>query len=135
MIRSGIQMMKPNSVPPTPVIDREELVERMMGSAAMAERMLSRFLDTAGADCDLLESAVRLGDQAMTASVAHRHKGAAKTMAAPRVAQLAAELEQRAQTDSVSTLLELVNQMRTLHQEVREVFQRDFALHPGEGAP
>ena len=126
------ESMNSNRLPQIPILNREELLERMMGSTAMAERMLNRFLDTADADCDLLESAVRLGDCATTASLAHRHRGTAKTMAAARVAHVAAELEKGALTEPASSLLELVNQMRTLHEEVREVAEREFGRIPSE---
>lgn len=103
-----------------PVIDRDELIERMMGSMQLADRMLNRFLDSAAADCDLMESTVRLGDRAAIVSAAHRHKGTAQTLAAPRVARLAGELEQRAHSESTTELLAMVDQLRTLHEEIRE---------------
>lgn len=109
-----------------PAINREELIERMMGSAALADRMLNRFLETAAADCDLIESTVRLGDVQAIVSVAHRHRGTAQTLAAPRVAQVAGELESRAHTDSVSQLLDMVDQLRTLHQEIRQAVANGF---------
>jgi HPt (histidine-containing phosphotransfer) domain-containing protein len=99
----------------------------MMGSAALADRMLNRFLDTADADCDLMESTVRLGDKAAIASAAHRHKGTAQTLAAPRVARLAGELEQRANSESTAELLAMVDQLRTLHQEIRAVVEDGIA--------
>jgi HPt (histidine-containing phosphotransfer) domain-containing protein len=111
---------------PEPIVNREELIERMMGSAAMADRMLARFVDTAAIDCDMLESTVRQGDTDAVASLAHRHKGTAQTLAAPRIARLASQLEQRAQTDSLSDLLQLVDQIRSLHQEVRRAVNNGF---------
>jgi HPt (histidine-containing phosphotransfer) domain-containing protein len=117
-----------------PVIDRDELIERMMGSVALADRMLNRFLDTADADCDLMESTVRLGDKAAIVSAAHRHKGTAQTLAAPRVARLAGELEQRAHSESTAELLAMVDQLRTLHQEIRNFVQDGVAdCEPASG--
>ncbi|TWT83667.1 Hpt domain protein [Planctomycetes bacterium CA13] len=110
-----------------PVVNRDELIDRMMGSIPMAERMLKRFVDTANADFDLMESTVRLGDKPAIASLAHRHKGTAQTMAIPRVAQCAAELEQRAHTDPTSKLLAILGEMRMLHDEVRQVQQLGLA--------
>ena len=118
--------MKLNLEPNLPVVDRDELVERMMGSIQMAERMLHKFLDSSRAECDALESIVRMGDKTELASLAHRHKGTARTMAAPRVARLARELEQRAHTDPTSELLELVDQLRSTHQEVRDAVVDGF---------
>ncbi len=123
--------MKRTLPPTTAIINRDELLDRMMGSAAMAERMLNRFLETAADDCDLMESTVRLGDKAAIASVAHRHKGTARTLAVPRIAQLADKLEQRAKSDSLADLLDMVAQLRICHQEVRDAVQSGFAdSHP-----
>ncbi|TWU41777.1 Hpt domain-containing protein [Novipirellula artificiosorum] len=103
------------------IIDYDELIDRMMGSAAMASRMLKRFVETARVDCDDLESTVRLGDKSTLSSLAHRHKGTARTMAMPRVAEVAAELERRAHSDSTSELLGLVDELRQLHGEVSRI--------------
>jgi HPt (histidine-containing phosphotransfer) domain-containing protein len=118
--------MKSNLESDLPVVDRDELVERMMGSIQMAERMLNKFLESSRAECDALESTARMGNKAELASLAHRHKGTARTMAAPRVARLAGELEQRAHSDPTSELLELVDQIRSTHQEVRDVVVDEF---------
>lgn len=103
-----------------PVINYDELVSRMMGSVPMAVRMLERFLNSANSDCDLLESTVRMGDRRAVASLAHRHRGAAQTMAAPRVAKLACEIEQSAAVESISNLLSLIDQLRAHIDEVRK---------------
>lgn len=110
-----------------PVVDCDELVERMMGSTEMAERMLQKFLEMGEADCDLMESTVRLGDREATASVAHRHKGAAQTMAVPRIAENAARLERGAFADQTSELLAMVEQIRTAHRELRVAVRHGLA--------
>ena len=123
MLRNTIQPMRPY-LSATEVIDRDELMQRMMGSEAMAARVLEKFLKSESASCDLMESTVRIGDQKAFASVAHRHKGTAQTLAMPRVARLAAELEVCSHGGATSQLLEMVDQMRHLHQEVRDVLER-----------
>ena len=105
----------------TPAINTDELIERMMGSAQMAQRMLDKFVDASVVDCDELESIVRMGSTADITSLAHRHKGTAKTMAAPRVASIAEAIESRAATDPTSELLDLVDQLRASHREIREL--------------
>ena len=65
--------------------DHHELVERMMGNATIAQRMLGKFLCNGPVDVDLMESTVRMGSSADIAALAHRHKGTAKTRAAPRM--------------------------------------------------
>ncbi|WP_442509591.1 Hpt domain-containing protein [Novipirellula sp. SH528] len=120
--------------PSMPIIDREQLIQRMMGSAEMAKRMLCRFVETSRSECDLIESTVRLGDKGSLASLAHRHKGTAQTMASARVAQVAAELETRAHCDETSELLAMVDQLRSLHREVQVFLSDEFAVSVPAGS-
>ena len=119
--------MKPHLESEPPVINHDELIERMMGSAQMAERMLAKFVETSATDCDDLESIIRLGNADEVASLAHRHKGTAQTMAAPRVADIASKIETQATSEPTSELLELVGQLRESHQEVREILVSGLA--------
>lgn len=116
--------MKPYSESTPPVINHDELIERMMGSVQMAERMLTKFVETSANDCDDLESIIRLGNADEIVSLAHRHKGTAQTMAAHRVANIARKIETLAGSEPVSELLELVGHLRDSHQEVRESLAR-----------
>lgn len=100
-------------------LDRQELIERMMGNVQIAQRMLQQFIDKCDTEADLLETTVRLANPDEIASLAHRHKGTAKTLAAPRVATLATEIEQQAREGSVSDLLETVEQLREAHRELK----------------
>ncbi len=117
-------IMKPTIDCDLPVINHDELIQRMMGSVQMAERMLAKFVATSATECDDLESIVRMGNATEIASLAHRHKGTARTMAAPRVASIASEIEKRAATDPTSEMLELVRQLRESHQQVREAVEQ-----------
>lgn len=127
--------MKTSSNPIAPVVDRDELIERMMGNIDMAKRMLGRFVESSPAECDLIESTVRLGDKDSVASIAHRHKGTARTMASHRVARLAGELEMRAHSGQVSELLDLVHQLRIMHREVQEYVNDEFTETGSENSP
>lgn len=109
-----------------PVFDRNELVGRMMGNASMAERLIRKFLDQLDDDCDLLESTVRLGAKDDVASHAHRLKGTARTMATPRLVEIAAELEHRARTDATSELLGLVDRIRASSRELDDATRTAF---------
>lgn len=93
----------------------------------MAERMLKKFMDSAGTDCDAMESAARMGDGKELVSLAHRHKGTAQTMSTPRVATIASELERCGDNEQVSELLDLIGQLRIAHEEIRSVMQGEFA--------
>ncbi|TWU33176.1 Hpt domain protein [Novipirellula aureliae] len=115
--------MRLMTTPSLAVVNRDELINRMMGSIPMAERLLKRFVETASQDIELLESTVRLGDQQAIASLAHRHKGTARTIAAPRVAECAAKLEACTSTNSTADLLGILDELRKFHNEVRLVQQ------------
>ena len=125
--------MTPHSQPEPPVINHDELIERMMGSAQMAERMLTKFVESSASDCDDLESTIRIGKADDIASLAHRHKGTAQTMAAPRVAEMASQIERDASSEPTSELLELVGQLRASHEEVRDVLEIGLATSQGVG--
>ena len=114
--------MKPTVDSNLPILNRDELIDRMMGSVQMAERMLNRFLDASEAECDALESTARMGDVDELISLAHRHKGTAQTLSTPRIAEIAGRLEKRAATDPTSELLGLIDLIRRSHAEVREAF-------------
>jgi HPt (histidine-containing phosphotransfer) domain-containing protein len=105
----------------------------MMGSVEMMHRMLGKFIAAAPEACDLLESTVRLGEAEAIASCAHRQKGAAQTMAAPRVAACAAELERQAATASTAELLALVADFRDAHRELQAAYaaEGEAAFAPG----
>lgn len=109
-----------------PTIERDRLIDRMMGSVSMAERMVQRFLETCDGESDVLESCIRIGDRAETGSLAHRHKGTARTLSAPKVAECASRLEQRADTGPTSELLGLLGQLREAHRELREAVSPGF---------
>ena len=126
--------MSPLRLAELSVLDHAELQERMLGNAALADRLLNKFLTAAPNECDDLESSIRVGDCQAVASLAHRHKGTARTLATHRVAAVAEQIETRASTDSVSDLLEMLDQMRRLHDEVRDAVgpaNNDHEPRPG----
>lgn len=125
--------MKSSVTSELPVINHDELIDRMMGSVQMAERMLHRFIDASAAECDALESMVRAGNRREVVSLAHRHKGTARTLSAARVAQVAAHLEAAAETEACSDLLEIVDQIRSTHQELRSVVDDGLASRTDRG--
>jgi HPt (histidine-containing phosphotransfer) domain-containing protein len=111
-----------------PVINRDELIMRMMGNVPMAFRLLDQFLAGTQADCDLIESTIRTGDRRAVASLAHRLRGAAQTLAAPRVATLAGEIEQAALSESISNLLAMVGLLRSMIDEVRREVASEIVI-------
>lgn len=117
--------------PNLPAINRDELLERMMGSVQMANRMLGKFIAASQTECDSMESAARRGDTEELASLAHRQKGTAKTMAAIHVADFASRIEEQATSEPISELLDLVDQIRQAYDDVRDVFGDGFTAEDG----
>jgi len=103
-------------------LDHHALVERLMGNATIAQRMLGQFLSNGPTDLDLMESTIRMGSCADIVSLAHRHKGTAKTLSAPRIAELSAQIEQHAHESSISDMLATVEELRSAHQELQQAF-------------
>ena len=100
-------------------LDHAGLIERMMGNAEMADRMVKMFIQRATDDADELESVIRTGRREQIASAAHRHKGTAKTLSANRVACWAERIEAAAASDSIGELLSMVACLREEHQILR----------------
>lgn len=114
-------------------LNREELVDRLLGNVALAQRMLSQFLDTIPEEIDLLEAVIRIGYPEEIASLAHRHKGTAKTLAAGRVAEVAAEIEIQAREGSTSNLLSLLDELRTSYTHLQDELDA-WAREASDGA-
>lgn len=114
--------------------DHHELVERMMGNATIAQRMLGKFLCNGPADVDLMESTIRMGSSADIAALAHRHRGTAKTLAAPRIAELSALIERQSREGSLSDLLATVDQLRLAHEELQQAFDEWVQEEADSGA-
>jgi HPt (histidine-containing phosphotransfer) domain-containing protein len=80
----------------TVAIDVSELLGRCLGKRELAQRVLNRFQKQLTDDVVSLQHALDTGDQAVLATVAHRVKGAAANVAAHRLHERAATLEEAA---------------------------------------
>lgn len=110
-------------------IDHDQLLNRVLGNSELASRLLDKFMEAAPRECDVMETAARLGDVRLLASTAHRHKGTAATMAASGIARVAAELERSADSGDAIQWLELIEQLRLLHAEVRQTLSPAASGH------
>ena len=115
-------------------LDRKELTERMMGNIQIAQRMVRQFLDGSSNELDLLETTIRMGNADEVASLAHRHKGTAKTLAAPRVAELSSAIEQQARDGVLSDLLSQLEALRVAHDELRSAVD-EWTAESDNGVP
>jgi HPt (histidine-containing phosphotransfer) domain-containing protein len=77
----------------TPVLAFEELVDRCMGNLDFAERILRKYQDRFPEDVEQLRRLAESGDATQLAATAHRLKGAAANIGAPRLTAAFAEIE------------------------------------------
>ncbi|WP_159875274.1 Hpt domain-containing protein [Aquitalea denitrificans] len=104
-----------------PVLDRAVLFDLSQGDWALELPLLQHYLQDKQADLGLLLHAWQQGDLPACVALAHRIKGASRTVGAHRLAEAAASLEQAARAglgDSLPTML------LTLEQALE-----DFAQH------
>jgi HPt (histidine-containing phosphotransfer) domain-containing protein len=81
------------ATPPSSVFNSDELLARCMGNASFAERVLDKFLHRCALDlAELVQAAESLDANAITAT-AHRIKGGAANVAARRLFERAALIE------------------------------------------
>lgn len=92
--------------------DGQELLTRCMGNRQFAERVLDKFLTRLEADVSELEQAIAEEDLTAVARVAHRIKGASANVAAHRLHECCAGLEQRALRQNVQHLAAELDALR-----------------------
>ena len=76
------------------VLNIDELLARCMGNIGFAERILAKFQDRFEHDLEELDRALQARDAEAVARTAHRIKGASANVAASRLHEHAAEIEQ-----------------------------------------
>jgi CheY-like chemotaxis protein/HPt (histidine-containing phosphotransfer) domain-containing protein len=82
--------------PEAPSIAFDELLERCVGNAVVAGRVLEKFAAGAPRQVEQLRGAVQAGDEEQIGRTAHFLKGMAANIGAARVADLAGRIEERA---------------------------------------
>jgi len=102
------------------VLNFEELVQRCLGNLALAERLLTKFQDRFETDLMELEKVVLAGRGGEIAQVAHRMKGAAASMAASRLKELSARIEDLGRTDHGEDAVSCLEQLRREWKQYQE---------------
>jgi len=102
------------------VVNYQELVQRCLGNLALAERLLAKFQDRFEADLKELEKLVLARRGGEVAQVAHRMKGAAASMSASRLRELAARIEALGRADHNEDAISCLEQLRREWNEYRE---------------
>jgi HPt (histidine-containing phosphotransfer) domain-containing protein len=93
-------------------LDWQSLLQRCMGNGAFAERIVGRFQQRLTEDLSQLEENIKARQAELAAFAAHRLKGAAATVSAEAVRELAARLEEVARTGDLETAADCVARMR-----------------------
>lgn len=83
----------------TQVFDRRVLLERLMGDEELLREIIVLFLQEAPSQVEGLKRAVREGDEAEAARMAHTLKGSAANLAADAFRYLARQIEMAARSE------------------------------------
>lgn len=83
----------------SPVFDRNALLERVGGNTTLVDTLLHRFIAEHSHDAELIDRAAAERNYDEVRFVAHRLKGASKTMGAMQIADAASEIELRAASE------------------------------------
>ncbi|MCU0573587.1 MAG: response regulator [Syntrophobacteraceae bacterium] len=101
------------------IIDYPSLLERCMGKQDLAEKLIRMFLENGRDNLRKLDSAVRSKDPATTATIAHGLKGAAGSVSATAVWEVAARLEAEARENNLDDAPALLEKLREHLQILR----------------
>lgn len=94
------------------VLNIDELLARCLGNISFAERVLAKFHDHFENDLEELDNALQAHDAEAVARTAHRIKGASANVAAPRLCEQAAEIEQLGRDQRLSDIPDHLDQLR-----------------------
>jgi HPt (histidine-containing phosphotransfer) domain-containing protein len=110
------------------VVDLSDLVDRCMGNLALVERIVAKIETNFDSDLAQLEAAILDQNNAATASVAHRLKGASANVSAQRLRWCAEKAETLARQGCLS---ELGTAIQSLRSE-RSRFNKTLASMTGD---
>ena len=103
------------------ILDLTTAMVNMDGDAELLQEIVEIFMETAGDQFASLEAAIAAGDVSLTAIQAHALKGGASNFCAGRFVAAALRLELHAKGGSLDGAEQMVTDMRTRLDEVREV--------------
>lgn len=98
--------------PEQTVFNHDELVARCMGNLDFAERILMKFHDRCNQDVDELEREFRQRNIDAVTRLAHRIKGAAANVSAPRLRTCAADIESLGRKQQIPEIEGRLEQLR-----------------------
>jgi CheY-like chemotaxis protein len=109
----------PATNPTVSVFDQDDLMDRLMGNAALAHRVVNRFLSGAPAQLAALAEAVGSSDSEGAWKAAHSIKGAAANAGGARLSEAARRIEVLGRTGDLPGVRELAPGMALLLDDYR----------------
>ncbi len=103
---------RPDSDSNSTVIDLDDIIARCMGNLDFVQRILVKFHQQAGKDLDELAAGLESADARHIAQVAHRLKGASASVAATRLREVVATIEQLGRSENLSEVPDHLEQLR-----------------------
>jgi len=94
------------------ILDVDELLSRCLGSIQLAERIIATFQSGFEVDLNELEKAVETRNAELTASIAHRLKGASASVSAHVLRNRAAQIENLARQNHLTEVPLHLEQLR-----------------------
>jgi PAS domain S-box-containing protein len=105
------------------VFDRAALLKRLAGNLGLAERLVKAFIDDTPSQLGMLRKQLEDGDSESARRQAHKLKGAAATLSAGVLREVAFQAEQAAMAGQLSQLAELLPTMEGEFERVKAVLQ------------
>lgn len=112
-----------------PVFNLEELLERLDGQASLVRRFLDMFIASAAEHLTLLGDAVDRGDSEAVRVESHTIKGAAATIGAAKMREIAAVLEAEAKRGNISDASTGYIVLKEAFEEFRVVVQPHYSTN------
>lgn len=123
---------------PSWLIDLDELLERCLGNVELVQRVLQKFAERAPAELQRLQQALDENDLPTVARAAHLIKGIAGNLAAHRLHDLAAQLEEAAHAQHLEPMRLLAPQLQEaaseLHSQLPDLLRHLETLPAGTNA-
>jgi CheY-like chemotaxis protein/HPt (histidine-containing phosphotransfer) domain-containing protein len=122
-------------LPPQPdVFDRAACLNRLGGDEELMQRIIRVFLDDAKQQVANLAEALTLADSAEVCRLAHKLNGAAGSMGATALHELAAKLEDAARDQASERLMELGAPLSLTFQTLKRVLEAELATEEAAAA-
>ena len=97
---------------PHAVLDVDALLDRCLGDLQLAQRVVNKFLGRVPEELSQIDESILAGDAEKTARLAHGLKGAAASLSADSLRQLATGLEDASRTEQLDAARDSLSRLR-----------------------